>query len=115
MSSSTRRHTLPSPWSPSRLQSHRSFLLTSSIAPASRLTYSSALRSYRLFCSIHAIPEDPTPDTLSLFLTFKSPTVKPQTLSTYLSAICSELETFYPSIREARRSLIVRKTLAGAF
>ncbi|KAL1942047.1 hypothetical protein VTO73DRAFT_6577 [Trametes versicolor] len=33
-------------------------------------TYSSALNSYLTFCKIHSFPVDPTPDTLSFFVTF---------------------------------------------
>lgn len=102
-------------WSPTRLQDQRAFLLQSGIAPSSRLSYSSALRSYQEFCLLQGFPEEPTADTLSLYLAFKSPSVKPQTLSTYLSAICSELESYYPAVRDARRSYLVRKTLAGAY
>lgn len=101
-------------WSPTCLQDQWAFLLQSGISPASCLSYLSTLWSYQEFCLSQGFPEDPTVDTLSLYLAFKSPSVKPQTLSSYLSAICSKLELYYPSIRDAQRSHLVCKTLAGA-
>jgi hypothetical protein len=39
--------------------------------------------------------------------------IKPTSVKSYLSGICNQLETFYPSIREIRTHKIVTKTLTG--
>ena len=56
---------------------------------------------------------EPTADTLSFFLTYRSHSLHPQTLSSYLSGICTQLEVFYPQVRTLRQSPIVWRTLAG--
>ena len=101
------------PWPPDLLRSWRSYYLDSSLAPSSRLSYTSALQSYRDFCSRHYIPVTPTADTLSLFITFRSHAIWPSSISSYLSAVVSQLEPFYPEVRAARQSPLVRRTLAG--
>jgi hypothetical protein len=77
-------------------------------------TYSSALNSYLTFCKIHAIPVDPTPETLSYYVAYQSSFINPNSVDSYLSGICNQLEAFYPNIRKNRSSIIVSRTLAGA-
>ena len=115
MSSSDRRprHEPEVPWSTDALISWRSYYVTSSLAPSSRLSYTSALQSYHRFCRLHQFPTEPTADSLSFYLTYCSHSLRPRTLSSYLSGICSQLEAFYPQVRSLRQSPIVRRTLAG--
>ncbi|KJA21355.1 hypothetical protein HYPSUDRAFT_108311, partial [Hypholoma sublateritium FD-334 SS-4] len=63
----------------------------------------------------HNFPIDPTPDTLSFFVVYMCHPdhVKPNTVKSYLSGICNQLEIFFPNVREARRSQIVTRTLTG--
>ncbi|KAH9858113.1 hypothetical protein C2E23DRAFT_713780, partial [Lenzites betulinus] len=61
----------------------------------------------------HSFPIDPTPDTLSLYATFMCHHIEPRSVDSYLSGICSELETFYPTVRAARSSALVSRTLKG--
>ena len=91
----------------------RSYYIASSLAPSTCLAYTSALQSYHSFCHLHNFPLDPTVNILGFFLTFCSLNLRPQTLSSYLSGICSQLEIFYPQICELCRLLIVCRTLAG--
>ena len=60
------------PWLAPLLQSWRDYYIELALAPASQLSYSSAFQAYQVFCMLHGHPLDPTPDTLSLFITFKS-------------------------------------------
>ena len=115
MSSSRRRpHVVQdTPWSSYSLQSCRAYYLDSALAPTLRLSYSSALQAYRAFCTLHGYPLNPTPDTLSLFIIFKSHALRPSSVSSYLSAVISQLKLFYPNVRMARQSPLVKRTLAG--
>lgn len=100
-------------WLQDTLKAWRAHFLLNSLAPSSRLSYDAALHSYIHFCNIHGFPLNPTPDTLSFYLTFASFYVKPNTLTTYLSGICSQLETHYSTCHTARHSFLVARTLAG--
>ena len=73
----------------------------------------SALKSYHDFCHAHGFPIEPTADTLSFFLTYRSLILCPQTLSSYLSGICDQLEVFYPRVCKLCRLPVVGHTLAG--
>lgn len=84
------------------------------IAANTSSAYTSALRSYLHFCTIHDFDIAPTPDTFSLFISYIASTVKPQTVTAYLSGICHYLEQDFPNVREVRMSPIVVRTLKGA-
>lgn len=77
-------------------------------------TYTSALNSYLTFCDLHHFPIDPTPNTLSYYVTFMATHVNPRSVDNYLSDICSLLEQYYPSVCDVRRSCLVARTLRGA-
>ena len=115
MSSSRRRPRVKqdTPWPSELLYSWRAYYVDSALAPSSRLTYASALHSYKQFCTLHSLDFQPTPDTLSLFITFKSHAISPNSVSSYLSAVVSQLEPFYPDVRVARQAPLVKRTLAG--
>ena len=100
-------------WSRASLQAWRAHYLSNSLSKSSQLSYNAAIRSYLHFCNLHNLPIEPTADTLSFYITFASFYVKPQTLSSYLSGICSQLEPHFPTCRNARNSYLVTKTLAG--
>src|SRR5260370_22893138 len=76
-------------------------------------TYSSGLMSYITFCDLHKFPLHPTPDTLSLFMVYMCHHIKPTSVSSYLSGICSELEAFWPEIHANQSFKLVLHTLAG--
>ncbi|KZV95322.1 hypothetical protein EXIGLDRAFT_588254, partial [Exidia glandulosa HHB12029] len=69
--------------------------------------------SYTAFCERHNLPLEPSPDTLSLYITYESHYIDPKSVKTYLSGICNALESAYPDVRSARTSPLVRNTLAG--
>lgn len=110
----TRTRYFESPaWSRTSLQAWRAHFISNSLSRSSQLSYNTAVRSYVHFCNLHHFPIEPTPDTLSFYITFASFFVKPQTLSSYLSRICSRLEPHFPACRAARNSFLIAKTLAG--
>ena len=50
---------------------------------------------------------------LASSMTRQSRHIKPSSVKSYLSGICNQLETFYPSVRNTRHSNIVTCTLTG--
>ena len=83
-------------------------------------TYQSGLNSYLSFCEQHNININPTPDTLSLFITYMAQQMGPsgklisiQTILSYLSGITNLLEPEYPAVHQARNHPIVFQTLCG--
>lgn len=100
-------------WSRERLEHERAIALGFALEPASIASYSSALQSYLTFCRLHNFPVEPTPDTLSFYVVYMCHHIKPTSVKSYLSGICSQLEIFYPTVRVTRRSQIVVRTLLG--
>jgi len=101
-------------WSLEELRKQRALLLGFALAPSSRLAYSTALRSYHQFCELHNFPEDPTPETLSLYISWQSTYIEPRTIGSYLSGIASQLESVYPHVRVSRNHPLVVRALKGA-
>jgi hypothetical protein len=102
------------PWTMERLIYERSILLGMAIDNTTALTYSSAANSYLTFCKLHQLPVEPTPETLSYYITFQSTHINPKSVESYLSGICSSLEPFFPDIRSNRATALVKRTLKGA-
>jgi hypothetical protein len=100
-------------WTMERLVNERSISLGYSLDTSSFGTYTSALNSYLTFCNIHKFPVDPTQDTLSFYVVFLSSHIKPDSVNSYLSGICRQLEPFYPDIRRDRKSMLVSRTMTG--
>src|SRR5260370_10352150 len=75
-------------------------------------TYSSALISSLSFCDSHNFSCEPTPDTLSFFIVYMCHHIKPTSVASYLSGICSELEVVWPKVRAHCNSKLVSHTLA---
>jgi hypothetical protein len=76
--------------------------------------YTSAFNSYINFCELHRLPLDPTPETLSLYITYQTSFIAPASVASYLSGICNELEVYFPNARDNRNSRVVARTLKGA-
>jgi hypothetical protein len=102
------------PWTVDRLIHERSILLGMAIDSSTATTYSSATNSYLAFCNMHKLPLNPTPETLSYYITFQSSHISPRSVESYLSGICNNLEPFFPDIRTNRASSLIKRTLAGA-
>ena len=100
-------------WSMERLINERSISLGYSLDASSFGAYTSALNSYITFCNLHDLPIDPTPDTLSFYVVFLSTYIKPDSVNSYLSGICRQLEAFYPDVRHNRKTLLVSRTMTG--
>jgi hypothetical protein len=62
---------------------------------------------------MHNFSLEPTPDTLSFYTTYMSHHIKPDSVDSYLSGICNQLEDHFPDVRKSRNSRLVSKTLAG--
>jgi hypothetical protein len=101
-------------WSLERLIHERSILLGLALDNSTFRAYSSHLNSYLTFCSLHNLPIDPTPDTLSYFVTFMSHHIQPRSVENYLSGIVNQLEPHFPHVRHSRHSVLVKRTLKGA-
>ena len=100
-------------WTMERLINERSISLGYSLDASSFRTYTSALNSYLTFCNLHDLPVDPTPDTLSFYVVFLSSHIKPDSVNSYLSGICRQLEPFFPEVRRNRNSMLVSRTMTG--
>ena len=101
------------PWTRERLVRERAIALGQAIDTASWKAYGSALNSYLSFVRKHDYPVDPTPDTLSFFTVYTCHYIKPDSVDSYLSGICQQLEPYFPDVRKARKSLLVQRTLQG--
>jgi len=101
------------PWTRERLERERAIALGQAIDSSTWNNYSSALNSYLEFVKIHNFPIEPTPDTLSFFTVFMSFHIKPDSVDTYLSGICQQLEPYFPNVRKNRKSPLVHRTLEG--
>jgi len=96
-----------------RLVNERSISLGYSLDASLFGAYTSALNSYITFCNLHGLPIDPTPDTLSFYVVFLSTYIKPDSVNSYLSGICRQLEAFYPEVHHNRKTLLVSRTMTG--
>jgi len=102
------------PWTLERLNYERSILLGMSIDTSTARTYPSALNSYLTFCKLHGLLVEPTPQTLSYYITFQSFFINPKSVDSYLSGIANQLKPFFPDVRKNCTSQLVARTLAGA-
>lgn len=100
-------------WSRERLIHERAIALGNVIDRSTLSNYSSALNSYLNFVKLHDLPVEPTPETLSFFTVYMCHHINPRSVNTYLSGISQQLETHFPSVKEARNSTLVRRTLQG--
>ena len=101
------------PWSRERLFHERAIAMGNAIDSTSRYTYGLALNSYLTFVRIHDIPVEPTKETMSFFVVFTSSFLNPQSVASYLSGICNQLEPWFPNVRVVQRSMVVTQTLEG--
>ncbi|KAF8234150.1 putative retroelement protein [Tricholoma matsutake] len=75
--------------------------------------YGSALNSYLSFMHMHNMLVEPTANTLSLYTVYMFHHIKPDSVDTYLSGICHQLEPYFPHIHEIRKSRLAHQTLEG--
>ena len=101
------------PWTREHLFWEWAIALGQAIDNSTWKNYGSALNSYRNFIKIHDFPLNPTAETLSLFTVYMCHHIKPNSVATYLSGICQQLEPYFLSICSARNSALVHSTLQG--
>ena len=112
--SSSSRQPLRPTWTLERLLHEHSILLGMAIDTSTHLSYTSALNSYLTFCKLHNFDINPTPETLSLYITYQSSFINPKSVDSYLSSIANQMEVFFPDVRRNRNSALVSRTLKGA-
>ena len=108
--SSTSKQPVRPAWTLERLLHERSILLGMAIDTSTRTSYTSALNSYLTFCKLHDFDINPTPETLSLFVTYQSTFINPRSVDSYLSGIANQMEVFFPDVRHNRNSALVSRT-----
>ncbi|THH27792.1 hypothetical protein EUX98_g6401 [Antrodiella citrinella] len=96
-----------------RLIQARAVALGHAIDNSTRESYTSHLQSYLTFCKLHNFPIEPSPDTLSFYTVYMCHHIKPDSVDSYLSGICNQLEHLWPNVREIRRGHLVARSLAG--
>jgi hypothetical protein len=100
-------------WTHERLVRERAIALGHAIDTSTWKSYGSALNSYLEFIRLHRLAVEPTKDTLSLYTVWMCHHIQPDSVDSYLSGICQQLEPFFPDIRANRRSELVARTLQG--
>ena len=101
------------PWPHEKLVREQALALSNSLDLSTQKNYGSACNSYLSFIRDHDLSVEPTPDTLSFYVVYMCHHIGPRSVATYLSGIVSELQPYFPSVREARHSRIVKRTLKG--
>ncbi|KDQ52375.1 hypothetical protein JAAARDRAFT_198293 [Jaapia argillacea MUCL 33604] len=101
------------PWKHAQLRHERAIALGYALDPSTRINYTSVLNSYITFCKLHDFPIEPSTETFSFYVTYMSAHIEPWSVNSYLSSISSQMEPFFPHIRDARNSPLVAKTMCG--
>lgn len=112
--SDTSRQPVRAAWTMERLNAELTINLGMAIDRSTHNSYSSALNSYLTFCRLHNLDIDPTPRNLALYVTFQSTFINPKSVDSYLSGIANQLESHFPGVRAARKSMLVSRALQGA-
>jgi len=60
------------------------------------------------------LPIDPTPETLSYYITFQSSHINLRSIESYLSGICNNLKLFFPEVQSNCAATLIKHTLKGA-
>ena len=102
-------------WALDWLNHEWSVLLGLSIDSSTTLTYLSTMNFYLTFCKIHHLPIDPTPDTLSLYITLQFNFISPTSVKSYLLGICNQIEPFYPEVCKHWGFMLVKCMLKEAW
>ena len=95
ISSSSKQPARPA-WMLQQLVYEHSILLSMAINTATHLFYTSTLNTYLTFCKLHDFDIGPTPETLSLYVTYQSMFINPKSIDSYLSGFINQMEFFSP-------------------
>jgi hypothetical protein len=101
------------PWPCEKLVRERAIAISHALDLSTQRNYGSACNSYLAFVRNHGLPVEPTPDMLSFFVVYMCHQISPRSVSTYLSGLVSQLQPFFPDVKSAQHSRIVRQTLQG--
>lgn len=101
-------------WTLERLNAELAINLGMAIDRSTHASYTSTINSYITFCRLHGFNIEPTLRTLALYVTFQSTYINPKSVDTYLSGICNQIETHFPNVRDAHKSMLVSRALQGA-
>jgi hypothetical protein len=101
------------PWPREKLVRERAIAISHALDLSTQRNYGSACNSYLAFVRNHGLPVEPTPDTLSFYVVYMCHQISPRSVSTYLSGLVSQLQPYFPDVKSARHSRIVRQTLQG--
>ena len=88
------------------------YLQSHSIERSTKQNYSTGVRDYIRFCSIHKLPLDPTPSTLSRYIAYTSKHIASG--PKYLTGARHYLKQFYPGFDDARADPLVQATIRGS-
>src|SRR5258708_36820475 len=93
-------------WTIDHLQSQRAIYLSNCLDASTKTTYQSGLNSYLAFCSLHNLDIEPSPDTLSFYISFMARQTGPSvklisicSITSFFSRISHPLIHFFPSIQ----------------
>jgi len=100
-------------WTHECLIQEQAIALGQAIDVSTWKSYGLALNSYLLFVHMHNIPVEPTAETLSLYTMYMCHHIKPDSVDTYLSGICHQLEPYFLNIHQIRKARLVHCTLEG--
>ena len=112
ISSTSKQPSRPA-WTLECLVYEHSILLGMSIDASTHLSYTSALNLYLTFCKLHDFDINPTPETLSLYVTYQSTFINPKSVDSYLSRIANQMEAYFPEVHKNQNSALVRWMLKG--
>src|SRR5260221_1837074 len=108
-------------WTLDCLRSQWAIYLSNCLDTSTKVSYQSGFNSYLAFCNLHNFDLEPSPETLSFFISYMAhqsgptrKTISIQTITSYLSRIAHHLEPFYLIIHSIRKHPLVIKTLQGA-
>src|ERR1700761_5013010 len=90
-------------WTEERLAHTLAVALGATIDTSTAQTYGSALNSYVQFCTSHNFPIEPTARTLAYYTVYMCYHINPNSVDSYLSGICNQLEPHFPNVREIRK------------
>ena len=105
------RHARPS-MDLSLLDKRSEYLQVHSIETSTAKNYRTGARDYVQFCVKHSLPLDPTPQTLSRYISYTSQFIASG--PKYLSGARHFLHDIYPDFDENRSSPLVQATIAGS-
>jgi hypothetical protein len=96
----------------SLLDKRTEYLQVHSIETSTAKNYRTGARDYIQFCVKHSLPLNPTPQTLSRYISYTSQFIasKPK----YLLGACHFLHDLYPDFDDNRSSPLVQATIAGS-